>query len=424
MRRTTRNHARRFGWRLASVLTTVVLASAISAHAAPNEINLQGRILDPFGDPLDGPVDLTVAIYNGFSGSNLLYSEDQLAVPLSNGVFGVTIGTGANPQGSLDAATFTTLNAFLEITVEGEILSPRQAFNTAAYSFQADVAANADQLDGIDASALDQSAHVSDSGNPHSVTAGQIGAATAASVAGQIAVHGSNGAAHHTKTSSFGELSGTVALGQIPSAVTRDSELSSGLSGKANSIHNHSASNITSGTLSTFRYDAYGDLSAAGRLDGNASTDVLTRSVGDGRYGIRYSRIIADCNGSLPTVTSAFQKVRDLGSFFKFYSGADVEVTFHGRTYVNAILNGLGVEFQLRVDNAAPGNGGSALMRNSEAGGVAGISNSMSAVYPSLSVGTHTISLWARVRGGSLATQAQCDPGIFQLDHLVVREAF
>jgi hypothetical protein len=48
--------------------------------------------------------------------------------------------------------------------------------------------------------------------------------------------------------------------------------------------HSHSAADITTGTLSTNRYDAYNDLSVSSRLDGGQSTDVLLRSVGDSRY--------------------------------------------------------------------------------------------------------------------------------------------
>ncbi|MCK4881231.1 MAG: hypothetical protein KAS82_11235 [Bacteroidales bacterium] len=44
------------------------------------------------------------------------------------------------------------------------------------------------------------------------------------------------------------------------------------------------ATNINAGTLGTGRFSAYSDLSAEGRLDNNASADLLTRSQADGRY--------------------------------------------------------------------------------------------------------------------------------------------
>ncbi|NIM93922.1 MAG: hypothetical protein GTO18_09460 [Anaerolineales bacterium] len=44
------------------------------------------------------------------------------------------------------------------------------------------------------------------------------------------------------------------------------------------------ASNINAGTLNNGRFSAYSDLSSEGRLDNNASDDLLTRSQADGRY--------------------------------------------------------------------------------------------------------------------------------------------
>lgn len=48
--------------------------------------------------------------------------------------------------------------------------------------------------------------------------------------------------------------------------------------------HSHSATAITSGTLSTARYSCYSDLGAENRLDNNHADDLLTRSQADGRY--------------------------------------------------------------------------------------------------------------------------------------------
>ena len=44
------------------------------------------------------------------------------------------------------------------------------------------------------------------------------------------------------------------------------------------------ASDLTSGTLNTSRYDAYDDLSVSGRLNNDADEDLLTRSQADDRY--------------------------------------------------------------------------------------------------------------------------------------------
>ncbi|MCK9460926.1 MAG: hypothetical protein M0R80_14910 [Proteobacteria bacterium] len=54
--------------------------------------------------------------------------------------------------------------------------------------------------------------------------------------------------------------------------------------GYAPTSHSHAATDITSGTLSTDRFDAYADLTAAGVLNADADTDILIRSQSDARY--------------------------------------------------------------------------------------------------------------------------------------------
>jgi hypothetical protein len=52
----------------------------------------------------------------------------------------------------------------------------------------------------------------------------------------------------------------------------------------ADSSHDHSAANITAGTLDAARYSAYSDLGSEGYLDNNATSDILIRSQTDARY--------------------------------------------------------------------------------------------------------------------------------------------
>ncbi len=68
------------------------------------------------------------------------------------------------------------------VPVEGELLTPRQCLTTADYAMPAN---DADMLEGYVASELDQSAHVSDTGNPPGVTAAQTGALAASNYSGK-----------------------------------------------------------------------------------------------------------------------------------------------------------------------------------------------------------------------------------------------
>jgi len=87
----------------------------------------QGRLTTASGAPLAGPAALTLRIYDAASAGTALYSEEHPAVALdSNGLFSVRLGSGANAVGNYDPALFSTAPRFLEIEVNGAVLTPRQ----------------------------------------------------------------------------------------------------------------------------------------------------------------------------------------------------------------------------------------------------------------------------------------------------------
>ena len=71
------------------------------------------------------------------------------------------------------------------------------------------------------AAAGDLLAHVGNTNNPHGVTTDQIGASTPADVAFVVAAHAINPSIHHSKTTSFVELTDTVQDAQIPLNIAR-----------------------------------------------------------------------------------------------------------------------------------------------------------------------------------------------------------
>ncbi len=215
-----------------------ILGVAAAAEAAPpQDATYQGLLLDSVENPLVGPVNIEVGIWDSLVGGTLLYGETHSGVALVDGVFNLLLGTGSVLVGSFDADLFAAQNRYLEVIVNTEVLVPRQPFSSVAYSLRsgeseaaayAATAGDADTVDGSHAAALDQSAHVSDTGNPHGVTAAQTGAATPEEVTTKVSTHASIASAHHSKTTSFSELSGQAADGQISSSIARDSELTWG----------------------------------------------------------------------------------------------------------------------------------------------------------------------------------------------------
>ena len=114
-------------------LLAVLLVTA-AALALPLEMNYQGKITDPGGVAVDGPVDITFRIYDVSTGGTALWSESHSGVDLNNGLFDVILG-GSSP---LDLAFDTQY--WIEIEVEGEPLTPREPLTGVPYAFRAGLA--------------------------------------------------------------------------------------------------------------------------------------------------------------------------------------------------------------------------------------------------------------------------------------------
>ncbi len=145
-------------------------------HAAvPQQLDHQGYLTDPDGVPVaDGSYFMVFAIYDADVGGTMLWSESQ-TVSVAIGIYNVILG---QPGNELDPTIFEG-DRYLGVSVEGDAeMTPRLKLTSAAFALKAAHADDADTLDGMDSTALDQSAHVGDTGNPHDVTPAQIGAAS------------------------------------------------------------------------------------------------------------------------------------------------------------------------------------------------------------------------------------------------------
>ncbi len=89
----------------------------------------QGRLsLD--GQPFSGTRDLDVSLYDAVTDGNLLGSQSLLEVPIADGLFTVVL----NEAGELGANAFNGEQRWLEITVNGNSLSPRQELTPAPHA--------------------------------------------------------------------------------------------------------------------------------------------------------------------------------------------------------------------------------------------------------------------------------------------------
>jgi hypothetical protein len=140
-----RSVAKQFAITGAVLILMVVLAASASGDI-PKKINYQGRLVDgSTGLPLAGPHSLVFRIYESASEGTLLWSETKTEEADSNGVFSTMLGS-ANPIDVVFAGP-----RWLEIEVDGQILTPRRELVSVPCAYQA---SNADMLDGMNPDAF------------------------------------------------------------------------------------------------------------------------------------------------------------------------------------------------------------------------------------------------------------------------------
>jgi hypothetical protein len=138
------------GWTVAGVVWLVAGAASAAPPAPPPQVTYQGVLLDLLGMPQTGSVDLTIRVYDALTGGTLVYMQSFSGVPLSDGVFTVTVGptgdaadTPADPlTTSLEDALVgdvgpTAPGRFLEVTVGTDGALARTQILTVPYALEA-----------------------------------------------------------------------------------------------------------------------------------------------------------------------------------------------------------------------------------------------------------------------------------------------
>jgi len=106
------------------------LASPASAPGpSATTVNYQGRLANPGGTPVtDNNYGMTFALWDASSGGNLMWGpESHAAVPVSEGLF--SVGLGSQTSGGIPTSVWNG-DRYLEITVGGETLSPRELIHS------------------------------------------------------------------------------------------------------------------------------------------------------------------------------------------------------------------------------------------------------------------------------------------------------
>jgi Collagen triple helix repeat (20 copies) len=103
----------------------------------PPFINYQGRLTDPLGVPSNGPFTMDFAIWNAQTGGTSLWTQGPQSVTVTNGFFSVDLGPFTKEvflySGS-EVPSSAGPSRWLEVTVSGQILTPRHRVTSAAYA--------------------------------------------------------------------------------------------------------------------------------------------------------------------------------------------------------------------------------------------------------------------------------------------------
>lgn len=102
--------------------------------AVPGRISYQGKLSDPEGLLIDQECAVSFSLYTEVADGGPVWSESHDRVQVTRGLFNVILGSVVDV-----AAPFQTQdNLWLEITVNGETLSPRQKMASVGYAMSTD----------------------------------------------------------------------------------------------------------------------------------------------------------------------------------------------------------------------------------------------------------------------------------------------
>ena len=121
-----------------ALLITLLLLPKPGFSAVPDQVNYQGLLKDDSGLPIAGSVNFDFAIFDTLTSGTQLWTETQNGVSVVNGIYSVALGS-ITP---LTASILTGGTVYLETTVNGETLQPRERLLAVPYALRAQEADN------------------------------------------------------------------------------------------------------------------------------------------------------------------------------------------------------------------------------------------------------------------------------------------
>lgn len=120
-----------------SLLVAGLLLAPAALAQVPQKLGYQGRLLKADGAPETGIVKFTFALFGAESGGTALWTEEQ-PIPLSAGFYATFLGESK----PLPSGVFDGSERWLEVSVNGSAMTPRQRIGSVAYALMAETARN------------------------------------------------------------------------------------------------------------------------------------------------------------------------------------------------------------------------------------------------------------------------------------------
>jgi hypothetical protein len=128
-----------------------------AAATPPRMISYQGRILNANGVPIaNTSIDMIFQFYDSLAGGTCLWSNSASdcatatarSMVLTDGLFSTNLGDTGDSYAAIPTTVFDDASVYLQVTIDGETLSPRKQLVASPYSM------NSDMLDGNDSTSF------------------------------------------------------------------------------------------------------------------------------------------------------------------------------------------------------------------------------------------------------------------------------
>jgi hypothetical protein len=121
-----------------ALLLTLALAASAQAQGTPGTISFVARLADA-GNPVTGPHDLQLAMFDASTGGTAVWTENRTGVQIpDDGLLYLDLGS-VTP---LDANVFSGGKKYLEVTIDGQLTTPRIVIESTPYAIRSSEASH------------------------------------------------------------------------------------------------------------------------------------------------------------------------------------------------------------------------------------------------------------------------------------------